>query len=48
MRILSFFLNDLAMVPEIFQSRYVLGFLSFSNDKQFEELKREADKKEVF
>jgi hypothetical protein len=48
MNTLSFFLNDLALVPEIFQSRYVLGFLSYSNDKQFEDLKREAEKKEAF
>lgn len=35
MRILTYFLNDLAFVPEIFHSKYVLGFLSLSNDKQF-------------
>lgn len=36
MRILTYFLNDLATVPEIFQSRFVSGFLSLTNDSQFE------------
>jgi hypothetical protein len=36
MRILTYFLNDLASTPEIFQSKYVTGFLSMTNESQFE------------
>jgi hypothetical protein len=48
MRILTYFLTDLASTPEIFQSKYVSGFLSITNESQFEELKKEGNKKEAF
>jgi hypothetical protein len=48
MRILTYFLNDLASTPEIFQSKYVSGFLSMTNESQFEELKKDGNKKEAF
>lgn len=48
MRILTYFLNDIALIPEIFQSKYVTGFLNMTNESQFEDLKKEGTNKEVF
>jgi hypothetical protein len=40
MRILTFFLNDLSNIPEIFNNKYVEGFMSISSEQKFDELKK--------
>jgi hypothetical protein len=42
MKILTYFLNDLVKLPEMFNSRYVEGFLSLKDNAKFESLKKEV------
>lgn len=44
MRILEYFLNDVANIPEFFNNRYVEGFLRITDPGKLSQLKDESEK----